>query len=168
MAFRIMRVNHIVKTGLGTLFVLLAIIATGCTGSGVGTASRNQGGGPTPTPAPARLLVSDNSTGSISVINATTDAITNTIAVPSAGKMVSASGTTLIQSTLSNLVTIFDNATETIRFSVVLPALPVDIAITPDGKTAWVAENNGTVQSINTATSAFTGTVTAPGVQRIA
>jgi hypothetical protein len=81
--------------------------------------------------------------------------------------MVSAAGTTLIQSTLSNSVTIFDNATETVRFNVVLPAQPVDIALTQDGTTAWVAETDGNVQSISTATGSITRTVSSAGVQRL-
>src|SRR5262249_26984454 len=93
--------------------------------------------------------------------------VTATIAVNSPGKMVSAGGVTLIQSTLSATVAIFDNSTQTIRFTVTLPALAVDIALTPDGKTAWVAENNGTVQSINTATGAISSTTTDAGVQRL-
>ncbi|HET9363963.1 MAG TPA: hypothetical protein VFP71_03150 [Candidatus Angelobacter sp.] len=101
------------------------------------------------------------------MIDAKTDLITKTIAVNSPGKLVSAGGVTLIQSTLSSTVVIFDNSTETIRFTVALPALAVDIALTPDGKTAWVAENNGTVQSINTATGVISTTTTEASVQRL-
>jgi hypothetical protein len=113
------------------------------------------------------LLASDNTSGAVDVIDAKTDLIIGTVAVASPGKMVSAGGTTIIQSTLSSSVAIFDNATETIRFTVVLPAQPVDVAITPDGTTAWVAENNGTVQSINTVTSAITNTFAVANVQRL-
>ena len=125
------------------------------------------GGTPTPTPAVQRLLISDNTSGAVDVVNASTDTITQTVATNSPGKMVSAGGSTVIQSTLSNSVAIFDNATATIRFTVPLAALPVDVAITPDGKTGWVAENNGTVQSINTATGAITGTTAVAGIQRL-
>ncbi|HEX4605718.1 MAG TPA: hypothetical protein VH724_17085, partial [Candidatus Angelobacter sp.] len=145
-------------------FGLAALFATGC------TTGHNVVGGGTPTPTPvagARMLVSDNSSGTVNVVNATTDVITHTIAVLSPGKMVSAGGTTLIQSTIAASVSIFDNATETIRFTVPLSGLPVDVAITPDGKTGWVAVGNGTVQSINTTTGAITGTNTIAGVQRI-
>src|SRR6185437_24106 len=123
---------------------------------------------PSPTPGPSpRLLISDNTTGAVNVVDVKTDLITKTIAVNSPGKLVSAGGVTLIQSTLSATVTIFDNSTETIRFTVALPALAVDIALTPDGKTAWVAENNGTVQSINTATGVISTTTTEASVQRL-
>ncbi|HZU32907.1 MAG TPA: hypothetical protein VFB79_17460 [Candidatus Angelobacter sp.] len=154
-----------VKACLGVLCVNLGILLIGC------SPGRNivggGGGSPTPTPGAARLLVSDNTTGTVNVIDAKTDLITKTIAAPSPGKMVSAGGTTVIQSTLASSISIFDNATETIRFTVTLPANPVDVAITPNGATAWVAENNGTVQSVNTATSAITATFTIAGVERL-
>lgn len=156
-----------IKASVATLCAVLALIISGCS---VSPGKNNFGGGtqPTPTPLPSRMMVSDNTSGNVLVLNAATDAIITTVNVPSPGKLVSAAGTTIIQSTLSNSITIFDDATDTIRSTVTLPALPVDIAITPDGKTAWVAENNGNVQSINTATGAFTDTVIVAGVQRIA
>jgi hypothetical protein len=147
----------------GVIFVVVIILVVGC-GSGHNSLSAN----PSPTPsANPRMMVSDNQTGAVIVVNAQTDIITHTLAVPSPAKLVSAGGTTLIQSTLASSLAIFDNATETIRFTVPLPALAVDIAITPDGNTAWVAENNGTVQSVNTATGAVTATEPIPGVQRL-
>jgi hypothetical protein len=157
--------SRAIKAGLGVLCGVFVVLASGCT-PGHNTVG-NAGGTPTPTPAASRMLVSDNTTGAVDVVDATTNLVTKTITMSSPGKMVSAAGTTVIQSTLSGTVFIFDNATETIRFTVVLPALPVDVALTPDGKTAWVAETDGSVQSINTATSAITGTTNVAGVQRI-
>jgi DNA-binding beta-propeller fold protein YncE len=113
------------------------------------------------------MLVSDNTTGAVNVVDAKTDLITRTVAVLSPGKMVSAGGTTLIQSTIASSVAIFDNASEAIRFTVPLSGLPLDVAITPDGKTGWVAVNDGTVQSINTATGAISGNFAVAGVQRL-
>ncbi len=151
------------KASALSFIVVIAILATGC------SPGKNivGGGTPTPTPAAPRMLVSDNTSGTVNVVDAKTDLITHTIAVASPGKMVSAGGTTLIQSTLADSVAIFDNASEAIRFVVVLSGLPLDVAITPDGKTGWVAVNDGTVQSINTATGAISGNVAVAGVQRI-
>jgi hypothetical protein len=149
---------------LSIFLIVLVLFAGGCS-KGNNTFG---GGGGTPTPTPvARMLVSDNTSGTINVVNASTDAITHTLNVLSPGKMVSAGGTTLVQSTLNASVTIFDNASETIRFTVPLSGLPVDVAITSDGKTGWVAVNDGTVQSINTTTGAVSGTFAVAGVQRI-
>jgi hypothetical protein len=113
------------------------------------------------------MLVSDNTSGTVNVVNAKTDVITHTLTVNSPGKLVSAGGTTLIQSRLSSSVAIFDNATETIRFTVTLSGLPLDVAITPDGKIGFVAVNDGTVQKIDTATGAITGNFAVAGVQRL-
>ncbi|HEU4413196.1 MAG TPA: hypothetical protein VFT65_00330, partial [Candidatus Angelobacter sp.] len=160
-------------TEAGKIATFITLIAAAVLISGCSKGQNVVGGStptptPTPTPAAARMLVSDNSSGTINVVNAQTDVVTHTIAVPSPGKMVSAGGTTLIQSTIASTLTIFDNATEAIRFSMTLPAQPVDIAITPDGQTGWVAENNGTVQSISTATGTVSATFTVAGVQRLA
>jgi len=153
-----------VRISVLLLCCIAAILATGCS-----TGKNIVGGGtPTPTPVPSpRMLVSDNTSGTINVVNAVTDVITKTLTAASPGKMVSAGGTTLIQSTLSSSVTIFDNNSETIRFTINLSGLPLDVAISPDGKTGWVAVNDGTVQSINTATGVVSGNFAVAGVQRI-
>ena len=158
--------NQVKKSGLAVVCGALIIILISSCSPGHNTFSQ-QSPSPTPTPATARLLVSDNTSSTVNVVDATTDLITKTVSTPTPGKMVSAGGTTLIQSTQSGSVAIFDNATETIRFNVILAAQPVDIALTPDGQTGWVAENNGTVQSINTATSAIVSTTAVAGVQRL-
>jgi hypothetical protein len=165
---RVMTRNPYLQSVAARFFLTALLSMVGLFGSGCSPGNNTFGGGtPTPTPNAARMLVSDNSSGTINVVNASTDAITHTLNVLSPGKMVSAGGATLIQSTLNSSVTIFDNASETIRFTVPLSGLPVDVAITPDGKTGWVAVGDGTVQSINTATGAVSGTFAVAGVQRL-
>src|SRR5581483_541828 len=146
------------KTAVRFLGVLLAVALFGCGG---------QKSSPPPPQAQPKMLVSDNQSGTVTVVDANTDLIIRTINVASPGKMVSAGGTTIIQSTLSNSIAVFDNASLTIRSTVPLPALPVDIGLSPDGKTAWVAESNGTVQSLNTASGAVNSPTTVAGVQRL-
>ena len=171
--------DRFVRVCAGAVFFLITMLAVGCA-AGHNTVSSNPTNptptpsptptvSPTPTPTPSaspRMMVSD-STGSVIVVNAQTDVITHTISVPSPGKLVSAGGTTLIQSTLASSLSIFDNASETVRFTVPLPALAVDIALTPDGSTAWVAENNGTVQVVNTLIGQIGLTIAVPNVQRL-
>jgi hypothetical protein len=146
------------STAVRFLGVLLAVALFGCGG---------QKSSPPPPQAQPKMLVSDNQSGTVTVVDANTDLIIRTINVASPGKMVSAGGTTIIQSTLSNSIAVFDNASLTIRSTVPLPALPVDIGLSPDGKTAWVAESNGTVQSLNTASGAVNSPTTVAGVQRL-
>lgn len=166
MATKLARGKRLATIGFALFCGLCTFLISGCSPGNATLSVASPTPTPTATPT-AKLLVSDNTSGAVDVVDATTDRITATLAVASPGKMVSAGGTTIIQSTLSSSVAIFDNATESIRFTVVLPAQPVDVAITPDGTTAWVAENNGTVQSINTATSATISTFAVGGVQRI-
>ncbi|MCU1220029.1 MAG: hypothetical protein JWN42_1226, partial [Candidatus Angelobacter sp.] len=116
------------------IFVVVTVMVVGCSS---GHNSFSSAPSPTPTPsANPRMMVSDNQTGAVVVVNALTNVITHTLAIPSPGKLVSASGTTVIQSTLASSLAIFDNATEAIRFTVPLPALAIDVALTPDGTTA--------------------------------
>src|ERR1700749_2967385 len=100
MASKVAYGKHVITAG----FVLLCgILISGCD---PGNATLSQAAStptPTVTPTPAaRLLVSDNTSNAVDVVDATTDLITATVAVASPGKMVSAGGTTIIQSTLSS------------------------------------------------------------------
>src|SRR5580704_15459831 len=96
---------HAVKAGLGVFCAVCVLLVAGCS-QGHNILSS---GSPTPTPTPAaRMAVSDQTSGTVNVVNATTDVITRTVAALSPGKMVSAGGTTLVQSALSNTVAIFD------------------------------------------------------------
>lgn len=148
------------KTAVRFLGILLAVALSGCGG-------QKSVLSPPPPQTQRTLLVSDNQSGTVTVVDANTDLIIRTMNVASPAKIVSAGGTTIIQSTLSNSISVFDNASQTIRSTVPLPALPVDVGLSPDGKTAWVAESNGTVQTLNTASGAVTSTATVAGVQRL-
>ncbi len=142
--------------------MLLALLVTafflGCGGS----SSQNP-----PPPTASQLLISDNQSGQVILVDARTDQVIRTIPTAKPGKMVSAGGMTVIQNSTTASIALFDNVTTAIVGNVSLGALPVDVAITPDGKTAWVAESNGTVQSVSTATGSVTSTVSVPGVQRL-
>src|ERR1700722_4681664 len=101
--------NHrFIQACAGAVLVVVTILVVGCS-SGHNTFSANPS--PTPTPlANPRMMVSDNQTGAVIVVNAQTDVITHTRPVLSPGKLVSAGGTTVIQSTLASSLAIFDNA----------------------------------------------------------
>ena len=151
------------KSTRSLLFCAVICFIIGCGGNSGGTGVGGGNGRP-------RMLVSDNTSGTVSVVDAQMDTVIATVSMPFPGKIVSAGGVAVIQSTAANSISIFDNASQTIRVTVPLPALPVDIAITPSGQTAWVAENNGTIQSISL-TGATAGTIGATvsmaGVQRL-
>ncbi len=139
------------------------VVTAGLLGCG---SSQNSSQNPPPI-TPARLLISANQSGQLILVDAKTDQVIRTIPTASPGKMVSAGGTTVILNSATASLALFDNTSEAIMGNVSLGALPIDVAITPDGLTAWVAESNGTIQNVNTATGAITSTVSVPGVQRL-
>lgn len=118
-----------------------------------------------------RVLVSNISPtgGGVFILDGQKDALsTKTVAVTQPSKMVTASGTTLIlNSTLSNL-TVFDNATELVTFNTAMQGQPFDIALSPDGLTAYAAIRNvGVVEVVNTQTGSIVGTMNIPSPARL-
>src|SRR5262249_27239523 len=63
-------------------------------------------------------------------------------AAPGGSKMVTANGTTVVLNSTANNLTVIDNTTEAVTFNMALDDLPVDVAITTDGKTVFAAERN--------------------------
>jgi hypothetical protein len=123
---------------------------------------------PTPTPQPqTAILVSDNQNGAVLVVDPSTSAVKQSIPASSPGKMVSAGGVTVIQNTAAANVAIFDDTKQEITSNVALSAMPLDVAITPDGKHAWIIESNGAIQAIDTAAGTATAAGSAPGASRL-
>jgi hypothetical protein len=152
----------------GICLVGIAALLAGC-GSSSSTSS-------TPSTGPLtnlkkRVLVSVISPtgGNVFIIDGQKDALaTKTVAVTQPSKMLTASGTTLIlNSTLSN-ITIFDNATEAVTFNTAMQGQPFDIALSPDGLTAYAAIRNvGVVEVVNTKTGSIVGTMNIPSPARL-
>jgi hypothetical protein len=93
---------------------------------------------------------------------------TRTIGVTQPSKMLTAAGTTVfLDSTLSN-ISIFNNSTEQITFNTQMQAQPFDIALSPDGLTAYAAiKNVGVIEVVNTQNGSLVGTMTVPSVARL-
>ena len=130
--------------------LLVASLALAMAGCGSGTSSNT----PKPTGLKKRVLISNTSAGVVAVLDAQKDvASTKLLAVTSPTKMLTAGGTTIAMSNASSLITVIDNATETVTFPSPIGDQPFDIAISPDGKNAWAAMRNfGFVQSVDTTT----------------
>lgn len=130
--------------------LLVASLALAIAGCGSGTSSNT----PKPTGLKKRVLISNTSAGVVAVLDAQKDvASTKLLAVTSPTKMLTAGGTTIAMSNASSLITVIDNATETVTFPSPIGDQPFDIAISPDGKNAWAAMRNfGFVQSVDTTT----------------
>ncbi len=101
-----------------------------------------------------RVLVSNSENGTLSFVDAKKDQLNaKVLSAPSATKMLTAGGTTIAMDSAGSEITIIDNATEAVTFNAAIGDQPFDIAISPDGKTAWAAMRNfGFVQSVDTTT----------------
>ena len=109
-----------------------------------------------------------NESGVIRIMDAKNDTLsTKTVGLTAPTKMLTAGGITLIaQNTAA--VAIFKNSTEAIVFNTPTVDIPTDIALSPDGSTAWVAERNvGLVQGISTSSGAVTANISIPNVARL-
>lgn len=114
-----------------------------------------------------RVLVS-NEAGVVRIIDASNDTLSlKTVGIGAPTKMLKAGGFTLIAQN-TTAVAIFNNSTEVIAFNTPTADIPSDIALSPDGSTAWVAERNvGLVQAISTSTGAVTANISIPNAVRL-
>lgn len=130
--------------------LLVASLALAMAGCGSGTSSN----APKPTGLKKRVLISNTSAGTVTVIDAQKDQVsTKILAANSPTKLLTAGGTTIAMSNSSSLITVIDNPTEAVTFPSPIGDQPFDIAISPDGKNAWGAMRNfGFVQSVDTTT----------------
>jgi hypothetical protein len=127
---------------------ILALTVAGCGGSSSGSSQAPLTG------LSKRVLVSNSENGTVSFVDAKKDQLNaKTLAAPSATKMLTAGGTTIAMDSAGSQITIIDNATEAVTFNAAIGDQPFDIAISPDGKTAWAAMRNfGFVQAVSTTT----------------
>jgi hypothetical protein len=91
-----------------------------------------------------------------------------TISVSQPGKMLTAGGQTVILNSTTSQVSLFDNTQEQVTFTPTLLGQPFDVAISPDGKTAYAAiKNVGMVQVIGIAGGNIAASVAVPSVSRL-
>lgn len=146
--------------------VVLAFLVAGCGGSSSTSNSNNIA---PLTNLKKRVLVSNVQAGTIDFVDAQKDLINaKTLGVTSATKMVTSGGTTVALNTALPVLPIIDNPTETVTFNAAMGDQPFDVAISPDGKTAWAAERNlGFIQSVTTATGTVNTAIRIPNARRL-
>ncbi len=134
-------------------YVLVAWVAlVTLTIAGCGSYNASSSQKPKPSGLTKRVLLSNQQTGVVTVMDAQKDALsTKTFGVTAPTKIVTSKGTTGVMGSGSSTVTIIDNATEAVTFSPVFADTVNDITMSTDGKGLWVAErNNNAVQSVDT------------------
>lgn len=115
-----------------------------------------------------RVLVS-NENGVVRIVDASRDTLSNkTIGIAAPTRMLKAGNFTIIAQNTA-LVGIFNNTTEAMAFNTPTADVASDIAVSPDGSVAWVAERNvGLVQAVSTSSGAVVANISIPNVVRLA
>lgn len=90
-----------------------------------------------------RVLVTNQEASTVQFVDAKRDQLNaKVLSASGAAKIVTANGKTVVLNTTADALTIIDNPTEAVTFTLNLDDLPVDVAITTDGTTAFAAESN--------------------------
>lgn len=159
---------HSKKYVSGILVGVIAVLLAGCGSSYSSSTSSNT---PPVTGIKKRVLVSNISPtgGDVMIIDGQKNSFsTKAIAATQPSKMVTAAGQTVILNSTTSQVSLFDNATEQVTFTPALQGQPFDIAISPEGKTAYAAiKNVGTVEVMSVAGGNVAASPTVPSVARL-
>jgi hypothetical protein len=142
--------------------IALAGLVLGC---GSSTSSKQS----TVTGLTKRALITNSQSGSLVILDAQKDRFSSkAFPLGSPGKMVVGGGFTVIQETATNSIAIFDNTKESVAFTPPTSSIPFDVAISPDGKTAWAATRNpGFVQAYDTSNGNIIATISTPNAVRL-
>lgn len=149
---------------------LLTLCAVGPAILLAGCGSSNSSSSTTPVSGlKKRVLISNREAAAIVLVDAQKDVVNSrTFSVGSPTKMLTASGTTAILDSATNQISFLTNSTETITATSSLQGIPADIALSPDGLTAYAAVRNvGVVEVIRTSDGAIVGTVNVPSASRL-
>jgi hypothetical protein len=129
----------------------LAIALAGCGSSSSSTSNNNNG---PLTGLTKRVLVSNQTNSNVIIVDAKRDAFsTKSMGATAAAKMVTSGGFTVVQSSGTATITMINNSQEAVSATGSLLDLPADVAISPDGSTAWAAvRNKSAVEAFDTTT----------------
>ena len=113
---------------------------TAVIGCGSSSSSSSSGNGPL-TGLSKRVLLTNQESSTVNLLDAKKDTLTTkTFSAAGASKIVTANGQTIVLSSTANSLTVIDNTTEAVTFTMALDDQPADVAITIDGATAFAAE----------------------------
>ena len=114
-------------------------MAAAIIGCGSSTSSKQ----PKPTGLKKRVLVSNQQSSTVNLLDAQKDVFTaKNFGVTSPSKMATSGGQTVVLDSGQLSMTIIDNTKESVTGAAVLDDVPFDVAITKDGTLAFAAERN--------------------------
>ncbi len=113
-------------------------------------------------------LVNPSTTAGLTIVDAKKDTLARSVSSAEFGKILTASGTTVLLNVASNQISIFKNSTEQITSSPTLITQAFDIALSTDGLTTYAAvRDSGRVEVIGTASGNIVSNITVPSVTRL-
>jgi hypothetical protein len=158
------------KSDSSRFWIAILVFAIAGATAGCGGSSSNSSQQAPPTGLTKRVLLSNVASNTVNLLDAKKDVpTTKNLGVPSPTKMVTGGGITAAIDSAHSQITIIDNTKEAVTFASPVGDQPFDIAITPDGKTAWTAQPSfGFVQSVNTSTGASSPVIRIGNARRLA
>jgi hypothetical protein len=117
-----------------------------------------------------RVLITNAQSGAVQLLDGQKDLFNKTIAASTPTLIVTSvtAGQTVVSNDGLASIAMIDNTKEAVTASGALVGPAFDVAITPDGKTAYAAvRNSGVVEILNTADGTLVTTVTVPTVTRL-
>ncbi len=130
---------------VSVVWVILAAAALAGCGS---SSPSNQ---PKPTGLKKRVLLSNQQQNIVNLLDAQKDVLSiKNFGATSPTKMVTAGGQTAVLDSAQPNFNIIDNTKEQVTFTPLLADIPVDVALTPDGKVAFLAERNSSLVQFST------------------
>jgi len=150
-----------IEIGASVVALLMVLALCGCGGSSTSTTKAKTSG------LAKRVLVSNQFSNVVQLLDAQKDAFTTTIAVNAPTKMITRSIVTAVVDSSTNTVAFIDNPSETVKVQPAMPGTIDDIALSSDAKTCYVAMRNlGLLAIINVPDGTFT-TEAIPGIARL-
>ena len=116
-----------------------------------------------------RVLLTNQQSGGLTLLDGLKDVPAKAISGGSgAAKMVTGGGITVVADSATNSIALYDNATEKVTLAPATSNIPFDIAVSPDGKTAWAAMRNpGFVEAFDTTNGNVLATIPVPNAVRL-
>ena len=158
----------VASNGLATATTTITVPIVPAPTTGSTTTTVAIAGGPyglAVTPDGSRVYVTDNTSGSVSVLDTATDTVTKTITVGAGaeGVAITPNGAqAYVANFTDNTVSVIDTATNAVTKTIAVGAGPADVAVTPDGAKVYVTNDTAdTVSVIDTSTGSVSATVAA-------